>query len=65
MPVQVRSTIDGDTDYTHYCSLPCLLAARIEAEGVAAGWEQLDIRLDGGTAVNAIKAMGRKEPSDV
>jgi hypothetical protein len=65
MPIEVRSTIEGDTDYDNYCSLPCLLAARIGAEGVSekdgyGGWQHLVVTIDGRSAVNAIKAMGGK-----
>jgi len=63
MPIEVRSTIEGDTDYDHYCSLPCLLAARVSVAGVAkkdgcGGWQHLAVTIDGRYAVDAIKAMG-------
>lgn len=65
MPIEVRSTVDGETDDKHFCSLGCLLAARIGVAGVAAedghfDWQSLQVSFDGASAVKALAAMGAK-----
>jgi hypothetical protein len=57
MPIQMRETIDGDTDAYDYCSIACLLASNPGLDG-RGSWCSTTITVESGAVEDFLRRLG-------